>query len=140
MTGQSCIFQARSRIISSGPPGGYEGNMAAENTLTFTDGAFDQDVLKSDTPVLVDFWAPWCGPCKAMGPTIDALATEYVGKVKVGKLNTDDNPGTAMRYGIRGIPTLLLFKGGQVVDQRVGAMPKPEVLKMLEPHLAKVSS
>jgi len=114
--------------------------MAAENTLTFTDGAFDQDVLKSETPVLVDFWAPWCGPCKAMGPTIDALATEYAGKVRVGKLNTDDNPGTAMRYGIRGIPTLLLFKGGQVVDQRVGAMPKPEVLKMLEPHLAKVSS
>ena len=138
--GRSCIFRARSRIISSGPLEGYQGNMAAENTLTFTDGAFDQDVLKSDTPVLVDFWAPWCGPCKAMGPTIDALATEYVGKVKIGKLNTDDNPGTAMRYGIRGIPTLLLFKGGQVVDQRVGAMPKPEVLKMIEPHLAKVSS
>jgi thioredoxin 1 len=136
----SCILRARSRIISSGPPTGIEGNMAAENTLTFTDGAFDQDVLKSDTPVLVDFWAPWCGPCKAMGPTIDALATEYAGKVKVGKLNTDDNPGTAMRYGIRGIPTLLLFKGGQVVDQRVGAMPKPEVLKMLQPHLEKVSS
>jgi thioredoxin 1 len=74
-----------------------------------------------------------------MGPTIDALATEYAGKVKVGKLNTDDNPGTAMRYGIRGIPTLLLFKGGQVVDQRVGALPKPELLKMLEPHLVKVS-
>ena len=114
--------------------------MAAENTLTFTDVAFDQDVLKSDTPVLVDFWAPWCGPCKAMAPTVDAIAAEYAGKVKVGKMNTDDNPGTAMRYGIRGIPTLLLFKDGKVVDQRVGAMPKPEVLKMLEPHLAKVSS
>jgi len=137
----SCIYGAISSIISSGTPRGeYEGNMAAENTLTFTDVAFDQEVLKSDTPVLVDFWAPWCGPCKAMGPTIDALATEYAGKVKVGKLNTDDNPGTAMRYGIRGIPTLLLFKGGQVVDQRVGAMPKPEVLKMLQPHLAKVTT
>ena len=111
--------------------------MAGENTLTFTDGAFDQDVLKSDVPVLVDFWAPWCGPCKAMGPTVDALATEYPGKVKIGKLNTDENPGTAMRYQVRGIPTLLLFKGGKVVDQRVGAMPKPEVLKMIEPHLEK---
>ena len=112
--------------------------MAAENTLTFTDSAFDQDVLKSESPVLVDFWAPWCGPCKAMAPTVDAIATEYAGKIKVGKMNTDDNPGTGMRYGIRGIPTLLLFKGGQVVDQRVGAMPKSEVLKMIEPHLAKV--
>ena len=109
--------------------------MAAENTLTFTDGAFDQDVLKSETPVLVDFWAPWCGPCKAMGPTIDALATEYVGKVKIGKLNTDDNPGTAMRYGIRGIPTLLLFKGGQVVEKIVGAYPKAAMLAKINPHL-----
>jgi thioredoxin 1 len=110
-------------------------NMAGENTLNFTDSAFDKDVLNSDVPVLVDFWAPWCGPCKAMGPTVDAVAIEFAGRVKVGKLNTDDNPGTAMRYQIRGIPTLLLFKGGQVVDQRVGAMPKPEVLKMIAPHL-----
>jgi thioredoxin 1 len=110
--------------------------MAGENTLNFTDAAFDQDVINSDTPVLVDFWAPWCGPCKAMGPTVDALATEYAGKVKIGKMNTDDNQQTAMRFGIRSIPTLLLFKGGKVVDQRVGAMPKPEVIKMLTPHVA----
>lgn len=110
--------------------------MAGENTLNFTDAAFDQDVISSDTPVLVDFWAPWCGPCKAMGPTVDALATEYAGKVKIGKMNTDDNQQTAMRFGIRSIPTLLLFKGGKVVDQRVGAMPKPEVIKMLTPHVA----
>jgi len=109
--------------------------MAGENTLTFTDAAFDVDVLNSSEPVLVDFWAPWCGPCRAMAPTVDALAAEYAGKVKVGKMNTDDNPSTPMRYGIRGIPTLLLFKGGQVVEQRVGAVPKAEVVKMITPHV-----
>ena len=111
--------------------------MSSENTLTFNDTAFDRDVLSSDVPVLVDFWAPWCGPCKAMAPTVDALAAEYAGKLKVGKLNTDDNPATSMRYNIRGIPTLLLFKGGKVVDQRVGAMPKPELSARLFPHLLK---
>ena len=104
-------------------------------TLQFTDDAFDQEVLKSEVPVLVDFWAPWCGPCKAMSPTVDALATEFAGKIKIGKMNTDDNPATPMRYQVRGIPTLLLFKGGKVIDQRVGSMPKAEVLKMLQPHL-----
>ena len=114
--------------------------MAGENTLQFTDSAFEQEVLNSNVPVLVDFWAPWCGPCKAMSPTVDALAAEYAGKIKIGKMNTDDNPATPMRYQVRGIPTLLLFKGGKVVDQRVGAMPKAEVLKMIEPHLANVAS
>jgi thioredoxin 1 len=108
--------------------------MASENTLNFTDAAFEKEVLNSDLPVLVDFWAPWCGPCKAMGPTIDALATEYAGKIRIGKMNTDENPATAMRYQVRGIPTLLLFKGGKVVDQRVGAMPKSDLQKVLEPH------
>ena len=111
--------------------------MASDNTLNFTDTAFDQDVLNSEVPVLVDFWAPWCGPCRAMSPAVDAVADEYAGKLKVGKLNTDDNPGTAMRYQIRGIPTLLLFKGGKVVDQRVGAMGKPDLKKMLDPHLVQ---
>lgn len=110
--------------------------MAGDNTLNFTDAAFDQDVINSEQPVLVDFWAPWCGPCRAMAPTVDAIAAEYAGQVKVGKLNTDDNQQTAMRFGIRSIPTLLLFKGGKVVDQRVGALPKPEVVKMLSPHVA----
>jgi len=110
--------------------------MAGDNTLNFTDSAFDQDVINSDKPVLVDFWAPWCGPCKALGPTVDAVATELAGKVKVGKLNTDENQQTAMRYGIRSIPTLLVFKGGKVVDQRVGGLSKPDLLKMLNAQIA----
>jgi thioredoxin 1 len=109
--------------------------MAGVNTLTFNDASFDNDVLTSEVPVLVDFWAEWCGPCRMMAPTIDSIATDYAGKAKVGKLNVDDNGGTAMRYGIRGIPTLLLFKGGRVVEQRVGAVGKTEVQKMLDPHL-----
>ena len=109
--------------------------MAGDNTLNFTDTAFDREVLDSEVPVLVDFWAPWCGPCRAMASTVDAVADEYAGKVKVGKLNTDDNPGTASRFQIRGIPTLLLFKDGKVVDQRVGALGKPDVKRMLDPHV-----
>src|SRR6266404_3564372 len=114
--------------------------MASEHTLNFTDVAFDQEVLNSEVPVLVDFWAPWCGPCKAMTPTVDALAAEYAGKIKIGKMNTDENPATPMRYQVRGIPTLLLFKGGKVVDQRVGAMPKADVQKMIEPHVGAPAS
>jgi thioredoxin 1 len=109
--------------------------MAGNNTLTFTDATFDQDVLKAQEPVLVDFWAEWCGPCRMMGPTVDQVATDYSGKIKVGKLDVDSNQQTAMRYGIRGIPTVLLFKDGQVVEQKVGAIGKPEFQKMLEKHL-----
>jgi len=109
--------------------------MAGPDTLTLNDSSFDNDVLKSEIPVLVDFWAEWCGPCRMMTPTIDSIATAYAGKVKVGKLNVDENGGTAGRYGIRGIPTLLLFKDGRVVDQRVGAVGKTEVQKMLDPHV-----
>ena len=109
--------------------------MAGKNTLELTDASFDQDVLNSDVPVLVDFWAEWCGPCKMIAPTVDAFAGEYDGKVKVGKVNVDENSATAARYNIRGIPTLLLFKGGKVVDQRVGAVGKGELVKMVEPHV-----
>jgi thioredoxin 1 len=109
--------------------------MAGNETLTFNDKAFDSDVLQAEVPVLVDFWAEWCGPCRQMTPTIDALASEYNGKVKIGKLNVDDNGQTAMRYNVRSIPTLLLFKNGQVVEQRVGAMGKGDVQKMIDAHV-----
>jgi thioredoxin 1 len=109
--------------------------MAGDNTLNFTDASFDTDVLNSDVPVLVDFWAEWCGPCRMMTPTVDAIATDYHGKLKVGKLNVDENGQTAMRYQVRGIPMLLLFKGGKVVDQRVGAMGKSEVQKRIDAHV-----
>jgi thioredoxin 1 len=109
--------------------------MASEHTQTFTDGNFDADVLKASTPVLVDFWAEWCGPCRAMEPSITALATDYVGKLRVGKLNVDDNPSVTMRYMVRGIPTVLLFKGGEVVEQLVGLVDKGRLKEMVDKHL-----
>jgi thioredoxin len=114
--------------------------MAGQNILAITDGTFQREVLDSDIPVLVDFWAEWCGPCRMMAPTVDAIAKEYAGRIKVGKVDVDECGSTAMRYNIRGIPTLLLFKGGKVVDQRVGAVSKSEVLKMIEPHVSSVVS
>ena len=109
--------------------------MAGVNTMTFTDSTWDKDVLNSDVPVLVDFWAEWCGPCRMMTPTVDAIAAEYAGRVKVGKLNVDENGPTGMRYNVRSIPTLLLFKGGQVVEQKVGAVGKTDLQKMLDGQL-----
>ncbi len=101
-----------------------------------SDNEWDVEVLSSDTPVLVDFWAPWCGPCKMVAPVVDELAEEYDGKVKFVKLNTDDNIETASKYGIRSIPTLIVFKNGEAVEQVVGFRPKSELKKSLDKALA----
>jgi thioredoxin 1 len=101
----------------------------------FTDANFDADVLKSDKLTVVDFWAEWCGPCKALGPVVDQLATEYTGKVNIGKLDVDSNPNVSMQYGIRSIPTILFIKGGQVVDKVVGAVPKNQLDATIQKHL-----
>jgi thioredoxin 1 len=109
--------------------------MAGNHTLEFSDQNFEQDVLKSPQPVLVDFWATWCGPCRMMASTVDAIAAEYAGRAKVGKLNVDDNLTVASRYGIRSIPTLLLFKAGQIQEQVVGTAPKDAINRLLDKYL-----
>ena len=103
--------------------------------LELTDQNFEELVLKSDKPVLVDFWAEWCGPCRMVGPFVDEIAKEYEGKAVVGKVNVDNNPGISMQFGIRNIPALLLFKGGQVVDKQIGAAPKSVLANKLEAHM-----
>ena len=103
--------------------------------LQLTQNNFDQEVVKSTTPVLVDFWAEWCGPCRVVGPIVDQLADELKGKLKVAKLNVDDNQELAAQFSVMSIPTLIIFKGGKPVDQIVGAMPKDQLLKKINPHL-----
>ena len=109
--------------------------MANENIQTFTDSNFDETVIKAGVPVLVDFWAEWCGPCKRLAPTVEALAGDYAGRVTIGKLNVDDNPNTAFKFQIRGIPALLLFKDGQVVESVVGLAPKDDLKRVIDRHL-----
>ena len=108
--------------------------MASEKIQIFTDGNFDQTVVKAEKPVLVDFWAEWCGPCRRLAPTVDALANDYDGKVTVGKLNVDENPRSA-RFSIRGIPTILIFKGGEIVESIVGLADKDQLKVLIDKHV-----
>jgi thioredoxin 1 len=105
--------------------------MAANGIIELSDTNFDAEVIKSDVPVLVDFWAPWCGPCRAIAPAVEEISSSYQGKIKVGKLNVDENQQTTMKFGIRSIPTLIVFKGGKAVEQIIGAVPKGEIERVV---------
>lgn len=109
--------------------------MASEAIMEVTDANFDKDVLKADQPVLIDFWAAWCGPCRALAPIVDEVAQSYSGRVKIGKMDVDKNMSTPQRYGVRGIPTLLIFKGGQVKEQIVGYVSRDVIERALDKNL-----
>jgi thioredoxin 1 len=114
----------------------FGGKMASEAIMELTDANFDQLVLKSDQPVIVDFWAAWCGPCRALAPIVDEIAQSYNGKIRVGKMDVDKNTATPQRYQVRGIPTLLVFSGGQLREQIVGYVPKETIEKAIDKNLA----
>ncbi len=109
--------------------------MAGENMVTLTESNFDQEVLQTDLPVLIDFWAVWCAPCSMVSPIVESMAQEYQGKLKVGKVNVDESSQLAVRYGIRAIPTLLLFKGGGVVEQVIGVQPKEAIINIINKYI-----
>ena len=112
-------------------PSRFQGGVNVSDVQQINDSSFEADVLKSELPVLIDFWAPWCGPCKQIAPVVDELAKEYAGRLKIVKMNVDENPQTPSKYGVRGIPNLILFKGGQVRDQIIGAVPKAQLVKAI---------
>jgi thioredoxin 1 len=112
----------------------------SEHVREVSDGSFEQDVLKSDQPVLVDFWAAWCAPCRMLTPTVEAVAEKYSGAARVVKLNVDDNPSISQRYGIKGIPTLILFKGGKEEERVVGATSKEAISRMIDKHVGPTAS
>ncbi len=109
--------------------------MASDAIIEISDSNFESEVVNSDVPVLVDFWAPWCGPCRAIAPLVEEISSSYAGKIKVGKMNVDENQSTTMKFGIRSIPTLIMFKGGEAVDQIIGAVPKGEIERVVEKSL-----
>ncbi len=111
--------------------------MSTNKISHITDGTFDEEVLKDDVPVLADFWAQWCGPCRTIAPVLEEIAQEYDGQLKIAKINVDENPETPARFGIQGIPTLILFKDGEPVERLVGAMPKDRLLSHIRPHLSQ---
>jgi thioredoxin 1 len=123
-----------SAIITHKP---FQGDirMASADTVELNDSTFESEVIKSETPVLVDFWAPWCGPCRMISPVVEEIATSYTGRLKVGKVNVDDNQEITMKYGIRSIPTLILFKNGKAVEQIIGAVPKSEIERIIKKAL-----
>ena len=109
--------------------------MASDSIIELSDAEFETEVINSDKPVLIDFWAPWCGPCRMVSPLVEEIADEFSGRVKVAKLNVDDNPQTTMKFGIRSIPTIMLFKDGEVLDQIIGAVPKSELENLVNKAL-----